>query len=33
MEDEGIEGGKTLGFTILVADALMYYDQSYALEK
>jgi hypothetical protein len=31
-EDEGIDGSKTIGFTILVADALLYHDPTSSLE-
>jgi len=31
-EDEGIDGSKTIGFTILVADALLYHDSTSQLE-
>ncbi|KAL4446389.1 hypothetical protein ABPG74_001130 [Tetrahymena malaccensis] len=32
MEDEGMDGGKQLGFTVLVVDSLSYYDEKFRVE-
>ncbi|EAR97477.1 BRCA2, oligonucleotide/oligosaccharide-binding domain 1 protein (macronuclear) [Tetrahymena thermophila SB210] len=33
MEDEGMDGGKQLGFTVLVVDSLSYYDETFKIDE